>query len=55
MVLPSGGATLDLKTSNLKLNSNLSIFPSKPWKLDMGVKTHSIFYFIFLKIWFQFS
>jgi hypothetical protein len=49
MVSPNGGAILNPKTSDPTLNSNLSIFPPKPWELDLGfhAKTPSDSHFFF--------
>jgi hypothetical protein len=47
MVSLGGGATLNPKTSNPKPNSNLPLFPTRPWEPNLGFheKTHLVLFF----------
>jgi hypothetical protein len=49
MVSLDGGATLNPKNSNPKPNSNLLLFPPRPWEPNLGfhVKTHLVLFFFF--------
>jgi hypothetical protein len=57
MVSPGGGATLNPKTSNPKPNSNVPIFPSRPWEpnLSFHLKTDPVLFLFKKDFQFHFS